>query len=195
MTGLLVSEAKAESQDNKTHIYVATLDSQKAFDIVHQAILLDKPFQTNIHDTSWLVKDLYQDISSRVKLLDGLSDSFSINQGVRQGGILSTCLYKIYIDELLIIFKSKRLGLRIGTVYIGCTTCADDVALTALSTDELQIMIYEALNYSKKNRYQIHPVKTSVLDISIYKLNEDLKWTVGEKVINLTESSVQPRNN
>ena len=42
MTGLLVSEAKAESQDNKTHSYVATLDSQKVFDVVHQAILLDK---------------------------------------------------------------------------------------------------------------------------------------------------------
>ena len=114
MAGLLVSEAKAESQDNKTHIYVATLDRQKAFDVVHHAILLDKLFQTNIHDTLWLViKDLYQDISSRVKLLDGLSDSFSINQGVRQGGILSTCLYKIYIDELLRILKSKRLGLRV----------------------------------------------------------------------------------
>ena len=59
MAGLLVSEAKAESQDNKMHIYVATLDSQKAFDVVHHAILLDKLFQTNIHDTSWLViKDL-----------------------------------------------------------------------------------------------------------------------------------------
>ena len=120
MAGLLVSEAKAESQENKTHIYVATLDSPKAFDVVHHAILLDKLFQTNIHDASWLVvKDLYQDISQRVKLLDGLSDSFSINQGVRQGGIVSTCLYKIYIDELLRIRKSKRLGLEEHTCYRG----------------------------------------------------------------------------
>ena len=52
MAGLLISEAKAESQENKTHIYVATLDSQKAFDVVHHAILLEKLVQTNIHDTS-----------------------------------------------------------------------------------------------------------------------------------------------
>ena len=85
MASLLVNKTKAESQDNKTHIYVATLDNQKAFALVHHAILLDKLFQASIHDTSWLViKDLYQDISSRVKLLDGLNDSFSINQGVRQ---------------------------------------------------------------------------------------------------------------
>ena len=101
MAGLLISEAKAESQESKTHVYVATLDSQKAFDVVHHAILLDKLVQTNIHDTSWLViRDLYSDISSRVKLLDGLSDSFPINQGVGQGRILSTGFYKVYIDEL-----------------------------------------------------------------------------------------------
>ena len=174
MAGLLISEAKAKSQENKTYIYVATLDSQKAFDVVHHAILLDKLVQTNIHDTSWLViRDLYSDISSRVKLLDGLSDSFPINQGVGQGRILSTGFYKVYIDELLRILKSKRLGLRIGTVYIGCPTCADDIALLALSPLELQLMLYEVLNYSKKNRYQIHPTKSCVIDISIYKLDEN----------------------
>ena len=190
MAGLLISEAKAESHDNKTHIFVATLDSQKAFDVVHHTILLDKLVQTNIHDTSWLViRDLYQDISSKVKLMGDLSDSFPIMQGVRQGGILSTCLYKVYIDELLRILKSKRLGLRIGTVYIGCPTCADDIALLALSPDELQLMLYEALNYSKKNRYQIHPIKSSVVDISIYKLNEELKWSLGENLMQLSESA------
>ena len=80
--------------------------------------------------------------------------------------------------------------LRIGTIYIGCPTCADDVALMALCPDELKITIYEALNHSKKNRYQIHSVKTSVVDICIYKMNEDLKWTLGENVVNLTKSSV-----
>lgn len=152
----------------------------KAFDVVHHAILLDKLFQENIHDTSWLViKDLYQDISSKVKWVDGISNSFPINQGVRQGGILSTSLYKVYIDELLRILKSKRLGLRIGSVYIGCPACADDVALLALTTDELQIMLNDALSYSKQKRYKIHPTKTSVVDISLYKLNEELTWTLG----------------
>ena len=61
-----------------------------------------------------------------------------INQGVRQGNILSTHLYKIYIDPLLDILKSKRLGLRIGTTHIGNPTCADDVVLLASSVEELQ---------------------------------------------------------
>lgn len=191
MASLLVSEAKAESYDKGSHLFIATLDSMKAFDVVHHAILLDKLFQENIHDTSWLViKDLYQEISSKVKWVDGISDSFPINQGVRQGGILSTSLYKVYIDELLRILKSKRLGLRIGSVYIGCPTCADDVALLALTPDELQIMLNEALTYSKQKRYKIHPKKTSVVDISLYKLNKELTWSLGENEILVSDNTI-----
>ena len=104
--------------------------------------------------------------------------------------ILSTGFYKVYIDELLRILKSKRLGLRIGTVYIGCPTCADDIALLALLPDELQLMLYEALNYSKKNRYQIHPTKSCVIDISIYKLDENLEWSLGDNQLKLSDSAV-----
>ena len=49
MAGLLVSEAKSEAIQNRHPLFLATLDSQKAFDTVHHKILLDKLFQTNIH--------------------------------------------------------------------------------------------------------------------------------------------------
>ena len=100
MASLLVSEAKAESSEQKSTVYMATLDNQKAFDVVHHSILLYKLFDKNINDNAWLViEDLYQDITSKIKWFGGLSNSFPINQGVRQGGILSTDLYKVYIDE------------------------------------------------------------------------------------------------
>ena len=66
---------------------------------------------------------------------------------MRQGGILSTHLYKIYIDELLNILKSKRLGLKIGTDYLGSPACADDVALFA----SLQLMLQMAVRLVRKN--------------------------------------------
>ena len=118
---------------------MATLDSQKSFDVVHHSILLDKLFDKNINDNAWLViEDLYQDITSKSKWFGGLSDSFPINQCVRQGGLHPTDLYKVYIDPLMNVLKSKRLGLKIGTVYVGCQACADDIALLASSDKELQ---------------------------------------------------------
>lgn len=133
---------------------------------------------------------MYQDISSKVKWVGGLSENFPINQGVRQGGILSTHLYKIYIDELLNILKSKRLGLRIGTVFIGNPTCADDVALLASSPEELQLMLWEAVRYARKYRYKIHPTKTHISVISNLKTEKDSTWKLGEISIKLSDSSV-----
>ena len=190
MASLIVSEAKAESSDKKSTVSMATLDSQKAFDVVHHSILLDKLFDKDINDTTWLViKELYQDISSKVKWVGGLSDSFPINQGVRQGAILSTHLYKIYIDELLNILKSKRLGLRIGTIYIGSPTCADDVALLASSVEELQLMLEEAVNFARKNRYKIHPTKTCIVVLSNKIPNKDCIWSLGENTVQLSEGA------
>ena len=148
-------------------------------------------FWINCNDTTWLViKELYQDISSKVKWVGGLSDSFPINQGVRQGAILSTTLYKIYIDEPLNILKSKRLGLRIGTIYIGSPTCADDVALLASSVEELQLMLQEAVNFARKNRYKMHPTKTCKVELSNKILDKDCIWSLGENSVRLSEAAL-----
>ena len=61
--GLLVSEAKAEAIQNRHPLFLATLDSQKAFDVVHHTILLDKLMETNIsRDISIIIKHLYTGI-------------------------------------------------------------------------------------------------------------------------------------
>ena len=48
MAGLLVSEAKAEAIYNHHPLFLATLDSQKPFDVLHHRILMDKLAKTNI---------------------------------------------------------------------------------------------------------------------------------------------------
>ena len=58
-----------------------------------------------------------------------MSDSFNIKQGVRQGGVLSTFLYQIYNNTLLKDLQKDNLGFSIGNTYVGCPTCADDIAL------------------------------------------------------------------
>ncbi|MES9882130.1 MAG: reverse transcriptase family protein [Sedimenticola sp.] len=192
MASLIVSEAKIEAERNCNTIYLATLDSQKAFDVVDHRILLDKLYQQNVHPDLWLiVKDLYEGLTSKVKWVQELSASFDVGQGVRQGGVLSTHFYKTYINDLLTELEQNRLGLHIGSVYVGCPCCADDVALLSDNHDELQVMLNVAARYAAQHRYNIHPVKSKVIIQVGKKCKNDSSatWTLGNTSINTVAST------
>ena len=50
-------------------------------------------------------------------------------------------------------------------------------------------MLCEADDYSGQNRYQIHPDRTEVVSLSNAS-NEDLKWTLGENILTLSDKTV-----
>ena len=74
-------------------------------------------------------------------------------------------------------------------MYVGGPTVADDLAYLTKFTDELELVLYEADGYSGQNRYQIHPVKTEVVSLTNAS-NEDLKWTLGENLLTLSDKTV-----
>ncbi|VDH88744.1 Hypothetical predicted protein [Mytilus galloprovincialis] len=118
------------------------VDVQSAFDVVQHTILLDKLLDRGTHPDIWLlIKDFYSCLTSKVKWQGEFSDSFNIQQGVRQGGFLSTHLYKIFVEDLLKELEENSLGFILGTIYCGAPTCADDVALLSSNPEELQVML------------------------------------------------------
>ena len=152
---------------------------------------MDKLAKINIPNDIWItIKNLYTGISSRVKWPGGCSDSFPVKQGVKQDGFLSTHLYKSYIDPLLNILNSKRLGFYLGTVYIGNPTVADDLAFLSQFKRELQLMFGEAGGFSGQNRYQIHPVKTQVASLANPVVGEDLIRALNDNELSVTDSTV-----
>jgi hypothetical protein len=107
-----------KGKKNSKGIYIGILDIQSAFDVIQHTILLGKLIDQSIHPTLWLIiKDLYSGLTSKVKWADDLSESFDILQGVRQGGFLSTHLYKIFVQDLLLELESKCLGFQLGDIY------------------------------------------------------------------------------
>ena len=84
---VILTECILESASNKQDLWLTTLDTQKAFDVVDHSSLLRRLYLDGIHGDDWLlVKDLYTDCSSRIKWAGGLSHPINIRQGVRQGG-------------------------------------------------------------------------------------------------------------
>ena len=57
--------------------------------------------------------------------------------------------------------------------------------------EELQNMLNESKGYSKKHRYEIHPNKTNVVLVANeHKVKDNPSWTLGEDLIQTSESAV-----
>jgi hypothetical protein len=50
----------------------------------------------------FIIDVMYSGLTTRVKWKGELSNTYPVLQGVRQGGILSTHLYKIFVQDLLL---------------------------------------------------------------------------------------------
>jgi hypothetical protein len=142
IAGLLISEAKYEVSQVQKTLFIGLFDVQSAFDVVQHIILMDKLFDQKIPLVLWsIIDDMYSGLTTRVKWKGELSNTYPVLQGVtvRQGGILSTHLYKIFVQDLLLELEENSLGYHLGNVYIGMPTCADDVAFIERDSNNLQI--------------------------------------------------------
>ena len=76
--------------------------------------------------------------------------------GDRQGGILSTDLYKLYINPLLDRLQDIGIGLKIGNINVNNTGCADDIAVLSSvmhrswSTWLLTLRTSRDMNYNQR---------------------------------------------
>ena len=82
---LILSEAEADAKMRKQTLFIATLDTQKAFDVVDHTILLNKLYEEGINQKIWLIiRELYSGLAAKIKWKSVLYDSFKVFQGVRQ---------------------------------------------------------------------------------------------------------------
>ena len=61
---------------------------------------------------------MYNNQLCHVKWGDETSASFSISNGVKQGGVISHLLFSLYIDELFLLIKWAGLGCHVGLTYV-----------------------------------------------------------------------------
>ena len=114
-TTIILEEYIRDRQDSQMPAYIAFLDAKPAFNL-HQS-LMRKLFHVGVEGNLWtLIGSLHQDAKSAVNWQGQISEKFRVEQGVRQGGILSTDLYKVYNDSLLDPLTMARNATRIGPV-------------------------------------------------------------------------------
>ena len=132
--------------ENGSRVFCAFLDASKAFDRLVHAGLFIKLIERGVPK---ILLDIiifwYSHLSCRVKWENSFSDWFTVKAGVRQGGILSPDFYCLYVEDLIDILKSKKVGCYIMSVFLAALVYADDMAILAPSLKGLCILL-EACN-------------------------------------------------
>ena len=145
---------------------------------------MKKLHQDGIDGDLWLaIRNLYTNATSQVSWKGGLSDPFPILQGVRQGAVLSSDLYKRFNNPLLEMILNSSLGGRIGTIPLPTPTCADDVALCSTDAGEMQSLIDLVSMYSTREKYEIQARKSAVLIVNDPNPTYPYTFYMGEKEI------------
>ncbi|XP_045205894.2 uncharacterized protein LOC123558082 [Mercenaria mercenaria] len=163
---IIVEEIARNSKDDNIPIDFIFLDAKSAFDVVSHDHLLRRMYQIGIQDKHWaLLKSLHEETSSVVKWHNRVTDVFNVKQGVRQGGVLSADLYKVYVNPLLKTLEATETGSRIGTVRCNASACADDITLNSSLTDHARVLISTAEQFSNMERYTLQPKKTEALRV------------------------------
>ena len=86
---------------------------------------------------TYLLRNLYADQEATVRTGHGTTDWFQIGKGVRQGCILSPCLYVDYIVRNAGLEEAQD-GIKIARRNINNLRYADDTTLMAESEEELK---------------------------------------------------------
>ena len=114
----------------------------------------------------WIILKLYYDSSKGALNLGNsiLSCLFTIDCGVKQGGILSPFLFNIYINDLIEECTNANLGAVFGIINVSIIVYADDILLISPVDSHLQKLLNICSNYGQFWRIKFNPLKSSIIE-------------------------------
>ena len=178
-------------------LYVAWIDYAKAFDMVWRSALWFKLTKSGISSKLVnIIKQLYENVKSKVFAHGKFSATFPSFAGVRQGESLSPFLFSIFINDLE-EFLSKNgfdyLKISNNETYNFFTLMivlyADDTAIIADSKENLQRGLNALISYCEMWKLQINTDKTKVTIFEKRKSKEPKPvFTLNNNPIEIVES-------
>ncbi len=91
---------------------------------------------------------MYTNQTFQVRWKSSISNSFSVSNGVKQGGVLSLVLFAVYIDGLLNKLKNGGVGCYMGNKFIGGVSFAVYIKLLTTTHKGLNKLIYICEQYA-----------------------------------------------
>ena len=116
------------------------------------------------------------------------SPPFPVLQGVRQGGVLSTWIYLLFINKLLCDLEDSPHGSFIGDMKTGNPTLADDLTLVSINRPSLQAQINIVTTYAHTWGYKLNESKCAYVIFGERKCNNDTVM-INESILRSSESA------
>ena len=111
-----------------------------------------------------LLRNLYAGQEATVRTGHGTTDGFQIGKGVRQGCILSSCLFNLYAEYIRrnTGLEEAQAGIKISRRNINNLRYADDTTLMAES-EELKSLLMKVKEESEKSGLKLNIQKTKIM--------------------------------
>ena len=191
---LLVEEMYRDILNTRQSSELVLLDAKAAFDVVVHTHMLRRLFQAGLDDKHWtIIQSMHEGASSAIKWNGKISDQFEVLQGDRQGGILSTDLYKLYVNLLLDRLTSSNIGLKIRNIVCNTSACADGIALMSRNEVDMQIQINMSNDFAAMERYRLQLQKSISIQIkpkSTKMASAPVEYTLGKDQMPNVERAV-----
>ena len=109
-----------------------------------------------------LLRNLYAGQEATVRTGHGTTDWFQIGKGIRQGCILSPCLFNLYAEYIMrnTGLEEAQAGIKIAGRNINHLRYADDTTLMAESEEELKSLFTKVKEESEKVGLKLNIQKT-----------------------------------
>uniref|UniRef100_A0A8B9XJV9 Reverse transcriptase domain-containing protein n=1 Tax=Bos mutus grunniens TaxID=30521 RepID=A0A8B9XJV9_BOSMU len=150
----------------KKNNYFCFIDYAKAFDCVDHNKLWKILKEMRIPDhLTCLLRNLYASQEATVRTGHGTTDWFQIGKGVRQGCILSPCLFNLYAEYIMrnAGLEEAQAGIKIAERNINNLSYADDTTLMAESEEELKSLLMKVKEESEKVGLKLNIWKTKIM--------------------------------
>ena len=112
-----------------------------------------------------LLRNLYAGQEATVRTGRGTTDWFQIGKRVRQGCILSPCLFNLYAEHIMrnAGLEETQAGINIARKNINNLRYADDTTLMAESEEELKTLLMKVKEESEKVGLKLNIQKMKIM--------------------------------
>ena len=162
--------------------FTAFIDFTKAYDSINRDLLfhklVDLGLSSRIHQA---IRSLYDNVKCCVRINGMKTEYFEVTCGLKQGCTLSTLLFNLYVNDLVIKINSLDFGIEIDGEKVAILLYADDLVLISATEDDLQTLLNELTTWCLANGLNINQKKSDVVHFHPSSVSQTIfNFKIGE---------------